>query len=63
MVTRRAAERCGCGFHYVSRPSGNPYAAYLELARTVRADLADWKPRDLIDIQSFLWVQGSDEYP
>ena len=63
MVTRRAADRCGCAFHYVSRPSGNPYAAYLKLARTVRADLADWRPRDLIDIQSFLWVQGSDEYP
>jgi hypothetical protein len=23
----------------------------------------DLKPRDLIDIQSFIWVQGSDEYP
>jgi hypothetical protein len=63
MVTRRAAARCGCTLHYVSRPGGHTYAAYLKLARAVRADLADWKPRDLIDIQSFLWVQGSDEYP
>ena len=63
MVTRRAAARCGCAFHYVSRPGGGPYAAYLKLARAVRSNLADWKPRDLIDIQSFLWVQGSDEYP
>jgi hypothetical protein len=63
MVTRRAAARCGCAFSYVSRPGGQPYAAYLKLARAVRVDLADWKPRDLIDIQSFLWVQGSDEYP
>ena len=22
----------------------------------------DLKPRDMIDIQSFIWVQGSDEY-
>jgi hypothetical protein len=22
----------------------------------------DLSPRDMIDIQSFLWVQGSDEY-
>jgi hypothetical protein len=29
----------------------------------VRRDLRDLRPRDLIDIQSFLWVQGSDEYP
>jgi hypothetical protein len=63
MVTRRAARECGCAFDYVSRPSGNAYAAYLSLARVVRTELADWKPRDWIDIQSFLWVQGSDEYP
>jgi hypothetical protein len=25
-------------------------------------DLRDLKPRDMIDIQSFTWVQGSDEY-
>ena len=31
-------------------------------ARTVGRDLADLRPRDMIDIQSFLWVQGSDEY-
>jgi hypothetical protein len=35
----------------------------LKFARTVRADLDDMRPRDMIDIQSFLWVQGSDEYP
>jgi hypothetical protein len=34
----------------------------LELARTVREDLADLRPRDQIDVQSFLWVLGSDEY-
>jgi hypothetical protein len=29
----------------------------------VRNDISDLKPRDMIDLQSFLWVQGSDEYP
>jgi hypothetical protein len=29
----------------------------------VRSDISDLKPRDMIDLQSFLWVQGSDEYP
>jgi hypothetical protein len=32
-------------------------------AFAVRKDLPDLHPRDMIDIQSFLWVQGSDEYP
>jgi len=36
---------------------------YLEFAATVRRDLRDLKPRDMIDLQSFMWVQGSDEYP
>ena len=30
--------------------------------RTVSRDLRDLRPRDQIDIQSFIWVQGSDEY-
>jgi hypothetical protein len=34
----------------------------LQVCRTVKTDLADLRPRDLIDIQSFLWVQGADEY-
>jgi len=28
----------------------------------VRSDTADLEPRDMIDLQSFIWVQGSDEY-
>jgi hypothetical protein len=39
-----------------------PGASLLDFAGRVREDLADLKPRDLIDIQSFLWVLGSDEY-
>jgi hypothetical protein len=34
----------------------------LEFARRVRRDVRDLRPRDFIDIQSFLWVLGSDEY-
>jgi hypothetical protein len=29
----------------------------------VLADNRDLGPRDMIDAQSFMWVQGSDEYP
>ena len=63
MVTRRAVRRCGCRFDYAARPSGETYGRFLQLAGTLRRALTDWRPRDLIDIQSFLWVQGSDEYP
>ncbi|HSJ65503.1 MAG TPA: hypothetical protein VK922_16540 [Gemmatimonadaceae bacterium] len=45
-----------------SRPSWATYASVLEFAAVLRADLADLQPRDMIDIQSFIWVLGSAEY-
>ncbi len=62
MVTRIAAEKYGFGFEYQSRPSWNTYASLLRFAETIRRDLRDLRPRDMIDIQSFIWVLGSDEY-
>jgi len=62
-VTRTAARAYGYELPYRSRPSWELYEALLAFAEAVRADLADLEPRDMIDIQSFLWVQGSDEYP
>ena len=61
-VTRVAAEEYGFEFEYRSRPHWDTYASLLAFARAVRADVADLRPRDMIDIQSFVWVQGSDEY-
>lgn len=61
-VIRRAAARYGFPFAYQSRPNADTYASFLEFARVVRRDLASMHPRDMIDLQSFLWVQGSDEY-
>jgi hypothetical protein len=62
MVTRNAAREYGFDFRYLSRPNWETYSNLLDFARQVRADLHDLRPRDMIDIQSFLWVQGSDEY-
>jgi len=61
-VTRVAAERMGLEFDYRSAVQWSTYSSLLSLAREVRAATADWRPRDLIDVQSFIWVQGSDEY-
>jgi hypothetical protein len=62
-VTRRAANAYEFDFRYESRPSWEVYAGLLEFAGQVRRDNRDLKPRDMIDLQSFVWVQGSDEYP
>jgi hypothetical protein len=61
-VTRRAAQEYGFPFEYKSKPSWTTYANLLEFAFAVRRDLTDLRPRDMIDLQSFVWVQGSDEY-
>ena len=52
----------GYDLEYAPRPSSEGYASLLGFAEAVRRDLADLEPRDMIDIQSFIWVQGSDEY-
>jgi hypothetical protein len=61
-VTREAARKFGFPFHYESRPGWRTYASLLKFAAAARGELSDLQPRDMIDIQSFIWVLGSAEY-
>jgi len=61
-VTRVAAKEYGFRFDYDASPSWNVYQSLLEFAKVIRCDLKDLNPKDMIDAQSFIWVQGSDEY-
>jgi hypothetical protein len=61
--TMRAAARAyEFELDYQSRPNWRTYSRLLELAARVRREQRDLRPRDMIDVQSFLWVQGSPEY-
>jgi hypothetical protein len=62
LVTRAAARAYGFDFDYRSRPNWDTYRSVLDFAATVRRDQRDLRPRDMIDLQSFIWVQGSEEY-
>jgi hypothetical protein len=62
IVTRRAAAAYGYDLRYRTTPGFSTYASVLGFARQIGSDLAEWRPRDLIDIQSFVWVLGSAEY-
>ncbi|HEX6576231.1 MAG TPA: hypothetical protein VF042_14790 [Gemmatimonadaceae bacterium] len=62
MVTKRAAEEYGVEFLYRSRPNWETYQSLLDFAKRVARDVRDLHPKDLIDIQGVIWVQGSDEY-
>jgi hypothetical protein len=61
-VMRAAALQYGFDLEYRSRPSWDTYSRILQFATRVRRDLRDLHPRDMIDIQSFMWIQGSEEY-
>jgi hypothetical protein len=61
-VTRIAAQEYGFDLPYTSRPNWPVYEKVLEFAEQARRDLRDLRPRDMIDIQSFLWMLGSEEY-
>jgi hypothetical protein len=61
-VTRLAAQEYGFDLPYTSRPNWPVYEELLDFAERVRRDVKDLRPRDLIDIQSFIWVLGSEEY-
>ncbi len=61
-VTKVAAAAYAFPFTYASRPNWATYHQLLDFADQLFLDLADLEPRDMIDIQSFIWVLGSPEY-
>jgi hypothetical protein len=62
-VTQVAAEAYDYPFNYKSRPNWDTYKSLIGFAEQVREDTAALRPKDYIDLQSFIWVMGSDEYP
>jgi hypothetical protein len=59
-VTKDFAERVGhpFAFHYEPRLDIAVYDSLLDLASKTANELADMRPRDRIDVQSFIWVVG-----
>ncbi|MEO7982602.1 MAG: hypothetical protein ABI688_00845 [Bacteroidota bacterium] len=62
-VTKTAAKKYKFDFSYSSRPNWNTYESLLKFAEQVRLDTNKFGPRDMIELQSFIWVMGSEEYP
>ena len=44
--------------HYEARLDLNVYESLLDLVSKTATELAELKPRDHIDVQSFIWVVG-----
>lgn len=54
-ITQHAAELCGFEINYRPQLNWLTYKQVLGLSRYLRASLADLEPRDMIDVQSFMW--------
>ncbi len=59
-VTKDFAARVGHRFasDYHPRLNIDVYDSLLDLAAKTAAELAELKPRDRIDVESFIWVVG-----
>jgi hypothetical protein len=62
VITKKAASNYLFNFSYASKPNWQTYKRYLDFAMQIKADIKELKPRDLIDIQSYIWVMGDDRY-
>jgi hypothetical protein len=62
-VTQKAAEKYKFDFEYNSKPDFKTYRSLLLFAAQIKKDTRTMSPKDYIDLQSFIWVMGSDEYP
>ncbi len=63
VVTKKAAEKYQFDFLYQSKPNWKTYQSLLDFANLIRRDTERMHPKDMIDLQSFIWVTGSEEYP
>src|SRR5262249_37865887 len=55
IVTQDAAAVCGFELNYRKEPNWLTYKCLLEFSQDLMNKLADLEPKDMIDIQSFLW--------
>jgi hypothetical protein len=62
IITQHAAEVCGFEINYKPLPNWGTYSAVLRLSRYLYDELAALKPRDLIDVQSFMWCVAPGKY-
>jgi len=64
-VTRTAARAYGFDLLYQPTPSWAVYEGLLTFGAIIRRDLErhpSLQAHDMIDVQSFIWVQGAQEY-
>ena len=52
---KKSIQKARYPLEYQPHPTGELYAEILIFAEWLKARLAELKPRDMIDVQSFIW--------
>ena len=61
-VTQFAAEICKFEINYKPQLNWFTYKSVLEFSNHLYTELAELKPRDMIDVQSFMWCIAPEKY-
>jgi len=62
-MQRAARQLTGEGLFKTAVMTASEYKSFLDLAEKIKEELSGWKPRDLWDVQGFLWVVTNYEDP
>jgi hypothetical protein len=54
-VTQAAADACRFELMYRPQINSRTYSRLLEFSQHLKTQLSDLEPRDMIDVQSFIW--------
>jgi hypothetical protein len=61
-ITQNAAGVCAFDINYKPRVNARTYRSVLAFSRYLRDEIGDLKPRDMIDVQSFMWCIAPGTY-
>ncbi len=62
-ATKKAAQRLAFSLNYQTTPNGLTYSSLMNLGGLLMTELAALEPRDMLDVQSFIYVTGQANYP
>jgi hypothetical protein len=61
-VTQHTSELCGFEINYKPQLNWLTYKLIIEFSNYLYSELAELNPRDMIDVQSFMWCIAPDKY-
>jgi hypothetical protein len=63
VVTQPAAELSAFDINFRPDLNWQTFKSVLDFSEYLKSELKDLKPRDMIDIQSFMWCLGTNKKP